>query len=342
MDIAASFDIPVMIHTCGSSSWIYEDFIEMGIRAVDTLQPEAVNMSPKYLLDHFGGRLNFHGCISTAMIANESAEGVTAICKDTLQLLMPTNGYHFAPTHAIQKIRRLRTSFRCIRRRTTSVHMIEGRMQAIAAHVRYGRARQVGELVRQMLDDGFEPLDVLNHGLIAGMNEIGIKFRDNEIFVPEVLIGARAMICGMNVLRPHIIRAQMYPVGRAIIGTVRGDIHDIGKNLVKMLMESKRIEVIDLGTDVHAGEFVRAARDYQAEIVCLSALLTTTMVSIEDVVKAFQQAGTRGDVKILIGGAPVTAAFCEHAGADIYTPDAASAAEAAVHAIEEIKQQRAQ
>ena len=154
------------------------------------------------------------------------------------------------------------------------------RFALIAGHVRFGRARRVGDLVRQLIDDGAEPIEVLNQGLIAGMSEIGIKFRNNEIFVPEVLIGARALICGMNVLRPYIVRSQMYPVGRAVIGTVRGDIHDIGKNLVKMFMESKGIEVIDLGTDVPAREFVRAARDCEAQVVCLSALLTTTMISI--------------------------------------------------------------
>lgn len=218
--------------------------------------------------------------------------------------------------------------------------MNDERLSLVASHVRFGRARQAGELVRLLIDGGADPIEVLNHGLIAGMNEIGIRFRNNEIFVPEVLIGARAMICGMNVLRPYIVRSQLYPVGRAIIGTVRGDIHDIGKNLVKMLMESKGIEVIDLGTDVPAHEFVRAARDYEVQVVCLSALLTTTMVSIKDVVREFETSGMRDRVKILIGGAPVTDAFCKHAGADLYTPDATSAAEAALRFVIEVKKRR--
>lgn len=215
--------------------------------------------------------------------------------------------------------------------------MRDERFSLLCTHVRFGRARQVGDLVRQLLDGGADPIDVLNQGLIAGMDEIGVKFRNNEIFVPEVLIGARAMICGMNVLRPHIVHGTLYPVGRAIIGTVRGDIHDIGKNLVKMLMESKGIEVIDLGTDVPSSAFVRAARDYGAQVVCLSALLTTTMISITDVVHEFESSGTRSHVKILIGGAPVTEAFRKHAGADIYTPDATSAAEAALRCVREMK-----
>ncbi len=218
--------------------------------------------------------------------------------------------------------------------------MNDERLSLVASHVRFGRARQAGELVRLLIDGGADPIEVLNHGLIAGMNEIGIRFRNNEIFVPEVLIGARAMICGMNVLRPYIVRSQLYPVGRAIIGTVRGDIHDIGKNLVKMLMESKGIEVIDLGTDVPAHEFVRAARDCEVQVVCLSALLTTTMVSIKDVVREFETSGMRDRVKILIGGAPVTDAFCKHAGADLYTPDATSAAEAALRFVIEVKKRR--
>lgn len=218
--------------------------------------------------------------------------------------------------------------------------MIDERFSVISSHVRFGRARQTGDLVRQMINDGLNPIEVLNRGLIAGMNEIGIKFRNNEIFVPEVLIGARAMICGMNVLRPYIVRAQMYPVGRAVIGTVHGDIHDIGKNLVKMLMESKGIEVVDLGTDVPAREFVRAARDYGASVVCLSALLTTTMVYMRDIVHEFETSGMRESVKILIGGAPVTAVFCKTAGADIYTPDATSAAEAALACVIEMKRRQ--
>lgn len=218
--------------------------------------------------------------------------------------------------------------------------MNDERLSLIAAHVRFGRARQVGDLARQLIDDGVAPIEILNCGLITGMTEIGLKFRNNEIFVPEVLIGARAMICGMNVLRPYIVRAQMYPVGRAIIGTVRGDIHDIGKNLVKMLMESKGIEIIDLGTDVPDREFVRAARDCKAQVVCLSALLTTTMISIKDVVHEFEISGMRNQVKILIGGAPVTDVFCKYAGADIYTPDATSAAEAALKCVIEMKQKR--
>jgi 5-methyltetrahydrofolate--homocysteine methyltransferase len=217
--------------------------------------------------------------------------------------------------------------------------IVDERFALVASHVRFGRARQAGELVCQLIDDGADPIEVLNRGLIMGMNEIGLKFRDNEIFVPEVLIGARAMICGMNVLRPYIVRSQMYPVGRAVIGTVRGDIHDIGKNLVKMLMESKGIEVVDLGTDVPARAFVRAARDCEAHVVCLSALLTTTMISIKDIVREFEISGMRDRVKILIGGAPVTDAFCRHAGADIYTPDATSAAEKALGCIQEMKMQ---
>lgn len=203
-------------------------------------------------------------------------------------------------------------------------------LAGISHHLQRGRAGRVGELVRELLERGVPPVKILNDGLIDGMNEVGLRFRDNEIFVPEVLTAARAMICGMNVLRPYIVHENMHPVGRVVLGTVQGDIHDIGKNLVRMMMESKRIEVIDLGTDVSAARFVQATRQYSCHIVCCSALLTTTMQVMRDVVRAFEMANMRKSVKIMIGGAPVTAAYCRNIGADFYTPDATTAAETAL------------
>ncbi len=209
-------------------------------------------------------------------------------------------------------------------------------LAAVSYNLQRGYAVQVGKLVHELLDRGVTPENILTRGLIAGMEEVGLRFRDNEIFVPEVLIAARAMICGMNVLRPFIVNEGYRPVGRVILGTVRGDIHDIGKNLVRMMMESKRIEVIDLGTDVSAARFVQAARTYDCNIVCCSALLTTTMAYIRDVIRAFQNAGLRDNVKIMIGGAPVNEAFRKNIGADIYTTDATTAAETALRLINEM------
>jgi len=137
---------------------------------------------------------------------------------------------------------------------------------AASLNLQRGRARQVGECVRELIDRGMPPDEILNRGLIKGMEEVGLRFRDNEIFVPEVLVAARAMICGMNVLRPYIVDDGRKPVGQVVLGTVRGDIHDIGKNLVRMMMESKRIEVIDLGTDVTAARFVQAVRQYNPKV----------------------------------------------------------------------------
>lgn len=206
-------------------------------------------------------------------------------------------------------------------------------LREISLNLQRGRAGEVGAIVRELLDRGIEPDVILKRGLITGMDQVGVRFRDNEVFVPEVLTAARAMICGINVLKPYLVHKQSMPIGRVILGTVRGDVHDIGKNLVRIMMESKGIEVIDLGTDVTAIEFVQAARQYECNIICCSALLTTTMHYFCDVVKAFERAGMRENVTIMVGGAPVTDAFCKNIGADIYTEDATSAAETALKLI---------
>ena len=162
------------------------------------------------------------------------------------------------------------------------------------------------------------------------MGIIGEKFKNNEVFVPEVLVAARAMNTGAALLKPLLAADGVKATGKVCIGTVKGDLHDIGKNLVKMMLEGKGLEVIDLGTDVAPEVFVRTAIDEGCQVICCSALLTTTMGVMEDVVKAATDAGIRDQVKIMVGGAPVTAAFCEQIGADAYTADATSAAEVAV------------
>ena len=189
-----------------------------------------------------------------------------------------------------------------------------------------GKRKQVTQLVRQALDEGMAPQQILTEGLLPGMDRVGVKFRNNEVFVPEVLVAARAMSAGTEVLKPLLAEAGSTSKGKAVIGTVKGDLHDIGKNLVKMMIEGKGIEVIDLGVDVAPETFVQAAAENNASIVCCSALLTTTMPVIGEVVEAFKAAGTRDKVKIMVGGAPVTQEFCDSIGADCYTADAASAA----------------
>lgn len=192
-----------------------------------------------------------------------------------------------------------------------------------------GKAKQVKELVQNALEEGIPAKQVLEEALIAGMNKVGEKFKNNEIFVPEVLVAARAMNMGIAVLKPYLADAGVEAAGKVCIGTVKGDLHDIGKNLVKMMMEGKGIEVVDLGTDVAPETFVKTAAEESCDIICCSALLTTTMGVMKDVVKAVQDAGLRDKVKIMVGGAPITQAFCQSIGADCYTPDAASAADAA-------------
>lgn len=203
-------------------------------------------------------------------------------------------------------------------------------LQEISEQIQKGKAKVVKELVQQAIDEGVPAKDILDQGLLAGMSVIGDKFKNNEVFVPEVLVAARAMNMGAALLKPLLAEAGVEAVGKVCIGTVRGDLHDIGKNLVKMMMEGKGLEVIDIGTDVPPEKYIEVATSEGCSIICCSALLTTTMGVMQEVVAAADNAGIRSKVKIMIGGAPVTDAFCKQIGADCYTPDAASAADAAV------------
>lgn len=200
----------------------------------------------------------------------------------------------------------------------------------ISENLQKGKAKIVKELVGQAVEQGIPAKEVLEKGLLAGMDVVGEKFKNNEVFVPEVLVAARAMNMGASVLKPLLADGEQTSAGKVCIGTVKGDLHDIGKNLVKMMMEGKGLEVVDLGTDVSPETYVDTAVNQNCQIICCSALLTTTMPVMGEVVKAAEKAGIRDKVKIMIGGAPVTEAFCEQIGADKYTPDAASAADAAV------------
>ncbi|MBE6634176.1 MAG: cobalamin-binding protein [Ruminococcaceae bacterium] len=200
----------------------------------------------------------------------------------------------------------------------------------ISENLQKGKAKIVKELVQKALDEGISPAEILNNGLLSGMGVIGEKFKNNEVFVPEVLVAARAMNMGAQILKPHLADAGVVAAGKVCIGTVQGDLHDIGKNLVKMMMEGKGLEVVDLGTDVSAETFVKTAIEQNCQVICCSALLTTTMNVMAEVVKAADAAGIRDRVKIMIGGAPINQEFCDLIGADCYTVDAASAADAAV------------
>ena len=190
-----------------------------------------------------------------------------------------------------------------------------------------GKARDIVGSVQKALDAGAAPADILENALMAGMNIIGGKFKRNEVFVPEVLIAARAMNKATETLKPHLAKAGVSPVGKAIICTVKGDQHDIGKNLVKMMIEGKGIEVEDLGVDCDTQRVVDKIKETDAKVLCLSALLTTTMNAQKDVINALKDAGVRDKIKVMVGGAPVTQGFADEIGADAYSPDAASAAE---------------
>jgi corrinoid protein of di/trimethylamine methyltransferase len=202
--------------------------------------------------------------------------------------------------------------------------------EEMSSFLQQGRAPKVKELVEQALADGQDAKKILEEGLLSGMGIIGNKFKNNEVYVPEVLIAARAMNAGMAVLKPALASADVASKGKAVLGTVKGDLHDIGKNLVKIMLEGKGIEVIDLGTDVSADQFIQAAIDEGANIIACSALLTTTMGIMKTVVEKAVEMGVRDKVNIMVGGAPVTENFKDTIGADYYTADAASASDVAL------------
>lgn len=202
-------------------------------------------------------------------------------------------------------------------------------MSLISGKLQAGRAKEVVALVQQALEEGVSAQKILEDGLMAGMAVVGVRFKNGEAFVPEVLVAARAMNKGAALLKPHLAQDGSGATGRVCLGTVQGDYHDVGKNLVKMMLESKGLEVIDLGTDVPPDMFVKTAQEQDCSVICCSALLTTTMEVMRDVVSAATAAGIRDRVKIMIGGAPVTEAFCGEIGADFYSPDATRCADIA-------------
>jgi len=202
-------------------------------------------------------------------------------------------------------------------------------LNKVSESLQRGDAEKVAELVKQALEENLTPKKILENGLIKGMDIIGAKFKKNEVYVPEVLIAARAMHAGMDILRPKLVETGVKNIGKIAIGTIKGDLHDIGKNLVKMMLEGAGFEVIDLGTDVSVDKFVEAVKEHKPNIVGMSALLTTTMVNMPEVIKALEIASLRDKVKIMIGGAPITQNYADQIGADAYSPDAASAVDSA-------------
>ena len=207
----------------------------------------------------------------------------------------------------------------------------------ISEFLQKGRAKQVKALVQQALDEGMDAKTILNTGLLSGMMIIGEKFKNNEVFVPEVLVAARAMNAGVSILEPYLAEEGSDPVGVALIGTVKGDLHDIGKNLVTIMLKGAGFEVVDIGVDAEAAAFIDKAEEVNADVICMSALLTTTMPNMKEVVDLLSQRGLRDKYIVMVGGAPVNQGFSEQIGADYFTEDATSCAEVAKKAVLERK-----
>lgn len=206
-------------------------------------------------------------------------------------------------------------------------------IEEISDFLQKGRAKNVKTLVTQALEEGINPKTILNEGLLSGMMIIGAKFKNNEVFVPEVLVAARAMNAGLEILEPKLVEVGNEPIGKVVIGTVQGDLHDIGKNLVAMMIKGAGFEIYDIGVDAPAEAFIEKAEEVGADIICLSALLTSTMPSIEEAMKVMNEKGIRDKYIVMIGGAPVTQSFADQVGADYYASDASTAAELAREAI---------
>lgn len=215
--------------------------------------------------------------------------------------------------------------------------MSEAIVQEISGFLQKGRAKNVKALVQQALDEGVDAKTILNEGLLDGMMIIGGKFKRNEVFVPEVLVAARAMNAGIAILEPKLVEMGNEPIGKAVVGTVKGDLHDIGKNLVVMMLKGAGLEIHDLGVDVEPGVFLEKAEEIGADVIGMSALLTTTMPNMKGVIDLLNEKGVRDKYIVMIGGAPVNESFAEEIGADYYTPDAATAAEVAKKAVLEKK-----
>lgn len=207
-------------------------------------------------------------------------------------------------------------------------------IEEISELLQSGKAKKVKELVRQALEEGYDPKAILNEGLLSGMMIVGGKFKNNEVFVPEVLVSARAMNAGLTILEPKLIEVSNEPIGKAVIGTVKGDLHDIGKNLVVMMLKGAGFETYDIGVDVEADTFIAKAEEVGADIICMSALLATTMAGMQECINKLQESNLRDKYIVMIGGAPVNENFAKQIGADYYTPDAVTAAEVAKSAVQ--------
>jgi len=203
-------------------------------------------------------------------------------------------------------------------------------LEKISSGVIGGDDAGVAELTQKAIDEGVEPAEIINGGLISGMNVVGQRFKAGDMYVPEVMVAARAMKAGMELVKPLIVEGDIPSSGKVVIGTVAGDLHDIGKNLVGMMMESGGMTVVNMGVDISTDKFAAAVREHKPDVLAMSALLTTTMLAMKDTIELLKEEGLRDSVKVIVGGAPVTADFANEIGADGWAPDAASAKDLAV------------
>jgi 5-methyltetrahydrofolate--homocysteine methyltransferase len=201
--------------------------------------------------------------------------------------------------------------------------------EKIADEVQKGNSASVEALVNEALSQEIPADTIMDDGLVKGMNIVSEKFKNNECFIPEVLVSAKAMTVGLGILKPLLAEKNVKPLGKIVIGTIQGDLHDIGKNIISMLLQGAGFEIIDLGADVHVDRFVESAKDENADLVGMSALLTTTMLNMKTVIEGLKEAGIRESVKVIIGGAPVTQAYADQIGADGYAADAATGVDVA-------------
>src|SRR6056297_2662130 len=211
--------------------------------------------------------------------------------------------------------------------------MIVADFEKMADAVIKGKEDLVDEITQKAVDEGVEPTEIINNGLISGMNVVGKRFKAGDMFVPEVLMSAKSMKAGMNIVKPLLLEGDMPSEGKVLLGTVSGDLHDIGKNLVGMMMESGGLEIVNLGTDISPEEFADEVKDHKPDVLGMSALLTTTMLSMRDTIEVLREEGLRESVKVMVGGAPVTKEFSDEIGADGWAPDAASAKDLAFELI---------
>ncbi len=202
--------------------------------------------------------------------------------------------------------------------------------EALAGAIIECNAAKAAELTQKHVDEGVKPSEIINKGLISGMNVVGDRFKKGDMYVPEVMMAAKAMHAGMNIVKPLLVEGESSSTGKVLIGTVAGDLHDIGKNLVGMMMESGGMEVVDLGVDAPADKIAAAVREHKPQVLGLSALLTTTMLAMKDTIEVLKEEGLRDSVKVIVGGAPVTQDFADEIGADGWAPDAASAKDLAL------------